>query len=842
MKKFLLLFFSLFSLMSLATAEEATLSFADKANRTTFTTSQQVWEQNGITLINNKNEATNNVGDYAKPARFYKNSQLILETAKGMSKIVFNCNTATYATDLKESIGDGATVSSKDVTVELNGETSYTVEKLVAQVRMNSLTVTFAEAEEDAVAAPTFSIEAGTHYNPFSVEIAAGKDAAIYYTLDGTEPTTESTAYSEAIAFNVFGTSATIKAIAVIDGECSNIATAGYSLEVAAPAFSVKGGVYEKLTNTTALKFTTETEGATILYNNLGGDPKTNGSKSYGSLSVLTTATINAVAFVKGSKGDSIFSDVVSEKYYISPIKPFKKATTFAAGEYIIYAEGGIATALDEAKSYDYLPQAAATAKDNFIETNEFHAFTFSEVEGGYTIQDAFGRYLYQTGTYNSFNVAKEMPESGAVWTVTIDEATGEATITNVEVNKYIQYSSQYKTYGSYATAQSNGFMPSLYKLSEYPTMTITPANNAVLPAFDKVTITCESGIEYNGTKNNYPYYNIGWNYTPFAFDNVTIIDENTIELSFETAIDENGEYRVIFPAGLFILNPDGLAIKNAKTQLTYTVENLNALELTYANPDNGASIKELEYLYFEFSQNIVENANGAVITNENGDEFPLTVTDIDGWGEQTADNALCLKTAAPITAAGNYTFILKKEYVCAEANAEVIMENDIKFTFTVTESLKITSISPIDGTEIEAIDELIIECNQEITCWVEAFLVLDEKGTEYYFTPSSNDKNGNELPPNKIRLVAQTPITTAGTYTLYIEEYNIANTDWENQDVLKAQTFTFTFSGNKITSDIEDVKGENSGTAIIYDLQGRKVETATKGIYILNGKKIFVK
>ena len=95
MKKFLLLFFSLFSLMSLATAEEATLSFADRANRTTFTTSQQVWEQNGITLTNNKNEATNNVGDYAKPARFYKNSQLILETAKGMSKIVFNCNTAT---------------------------------------------------------------------------------------------------------------------------------------------------------------------------------------------------------------------------------------------------------------------------------------------------------------------------------------------------------------------------------------------------------------------------------------------------------------------------------------------------------------------------------------------------------------------------------------------------------------------------------------------------------------------------------------------------------------------------------------------------------------------------
>ena len=59
-------------------------------------------------------------------------------------------------------------------------------------------------------------------------------------------------------------TSATIKAIAAVDGELSNIASATYSLEVAAPVFSVKGGVYQKLTGETALQFTCETEGATI--------------------------------------------------------------------------------------------------------------------------------------------------------------------------------------------------------------------------------------------------------------------------------------------------------------------------------------------------------------------------------------------------------------------------------------------------------------------------------------------------------------------------------------------------------------------------------------------------
>ena len=41
----------------------ATLSFASVANRTSQTTAQQVWEQNGIKLINNKGSSTSNVAD-----------------------------------------------------------------------------------------------------------------------------------------------------------------------------------------------------------------------------------------------------------------------------------------------------------------------------------------------------------------------------------------------------------------------------------------------------------------------------------------------------------------------------------------------------------------------------------------------------------------------------------------------------------------------------------------------------------------------------------------------------------------------------------------------------------
>lgn len=39
-----------------------------------------------------------------------------------------------------------------------------------------------------------------------------------------------------------------------------------------------------------------------------------------------------------------------------------------------------------------------------------------------------------------------------------------------------------------------------------------------------------------------------------------------------------------------------------------------------------------------------------------------------------------------------------------------------------------------------------------------------------------------------------------------------------------------------------DEVKGENGEVKTIYDLQGRKVNTSSKGLYIINGKKVLVK
>ena len=54
------------------------------------------------------------------------------------------------------------------------------------------------------------------------------------------------------------------------------------------------------------------------------------------------------------------------------------------------------------------------------------------------------------------------------------------------------------------------------------------------------------------------------------------------------------------------------------------------------------------------------------------------------------------------------------------------------------------------------------------------------------------------------------------------------------------ASSYSFRFPGE--TTGVEEVKGENGKVEGVYDLQGRKVENPSKGIYIVNGKKFLVK
>lgn len=85
---------------------------------------------------------------------------------------------------------------------------------------IKTITITFSEVSADAVIAPAI-----TGSTPFDIEtyckITADEGTEIRYTLDGTDPTTSSTLYTDSIKLTA---TTTVKAIAVKDGKTSEVA------------------------------------------------------------------------------------------------------------------------------------------------------------------------------------------------------------------------------------------------------------------------------------------------------------------------------------------------------------------------------------------------------------------------------------------------------------------------------------------------------------------------------------------------------------------------------------------------------------------------------------------
>ena len=105
----------------------------------------------------------------------------------------------------------------------------------------------------------------------------------------------------------------------------------------------------------------------------------------------------------------------VSFDFYIP--KAEGKTTTFTDGTYVILAGNLTMSSLSADKTYGY-PYATEVTVANGAVTGYVAAdvLTIKAVDGGYTIQDAQGRYFYLKGTYNSFNVDATMPAEGHIW------------------------------------------------------------------------------------------------------------------------------------------------------------------------------------------------------------------------------------------------------------------------------------------------------------------------------------------------------------------------------------------------------------------------------------------
>ena len=164
----------------------------------------------------------------------------------------------------------------------------------------------------------------------------------------------------------------------------------------------------------------------------------------------------------------------------------FVKATKIESGKRYAWVYNGgdamkLATAIEASQTYGYIYTSEGTEADAVLTGNETNAFTFTATDGGYTIMDNNGRYLYSTEKYATFNVSADVPESGHVWAVDLAE-NGEATITCVATGKWIQYDTEYNNFAAYAEASANGVLPMLYVESDGSSVTSVGADVSNAP------------------------------------------------------------------------------------------------------------------------------------------------------------------------------------------------------------------------------------------------------------------------------------------------------------------------------------------------------------------------
>jgi len=228
----------------------------------------------------------------------YDGSTLTLTLSDTVTGAVF---TTSMAIDIPATVGSNLAYA---------GFTASTNAKSATQSILNW---TYVAAGGGVVSTPTFVPPKGTYPGPQSVQIMdATPGASIYYTTDGTAPTTSSSVYAGPITVSA---NQTLKAIAVVSGlSNSAIGTAAYQIQAPAPTFAPVAGTYPVTQSVTI----SNTAGGTIYYTTNGSAPTTSSTVYSGPITVSANQTLKAIAVASGFATSAVASAV----YKIASLRP----------------------------------------------------------------------------------------------------------------------------------------------------------------------------------------------------------------------------------------------------------------------------------------------------------------------------------------------------------------------------------------------------------------------------------------------------------------------------------------------------------------------------------------
>ena len=259
------------------------------------------------------------------PAGTYSNNQTVSITSGAGATIWYTTDGSSPVPGTSSSIPSGGTAS---LSGGASGTGAITITAVATeQAFANSPTVS--AAYSFVAAAPVADVSSGTYNNDMSVQLStATNGATIYYTTDGSTPSTSSSVFAGVIPVT---TSMTLKTIASLANyQTSSVATYVYTMQAATPTFSAGGGTYSTALSVT---ITEATSGASVYYTTDGSVPTT-ASPLYtgGAISMPNglSTTLKAIAVKSG-----YVTSIVDSVTYVVLIPPTGLTVGAATGSTI---------------------------------------------------------------------------------------------------------------------------------------------------------------------------------------------------------------------------------------------------------------------------------------------------------------------------------------------------------------------------------------------------------------------------------------------------------------------------------------------------------------------------
>ena len=244
----------------------------------------KLWYPGGVAVDSSGNVYIGDIGNY-RIRKVTASNGFITTVAGGGAEGGGGCPQQT------DYVGDGCQAISADI----NQAGGVAVDSFGNFYIADSLNYRVRVVGGGGVPTPTFSPASGTYTTVQSVTISdSNPDATIYYTTNGTAPTTASSVYSSAIPVSI---TETLEAIATVTGQANSAtASAAYVINLpaaATPTFSPVAGAYGPAQ---AVSISTTTPSATIYYTTDGSTPTTNSTQYTGAITVSATERLEAVA------------------------------------------------------------------------------------------------------------------------------------------------------------------------------------------------------------------------------------------------------------------------------------------------------------------------------------------------------------------------------------------------------------------------------------------------------------------------------------------------------------------------------------------------------------------